>query len=404
MAILTANAAGEVSGKFTIPANVPAGAKGVAVLGAGGSYGVTTFTGRGTIRTEERRIVTTITENRVAFFDPLAQTFTLNESRHIAAVDLWFTVAGVDDVIVQLRDTDNGFPGRSVIAEKRVKPSSIITNGNHTRVTFDAPVWLDGGREFALVLLTDGADAAVAVAELGKFDASAQKWITSQAYQVGVLLSSSNAATWTAHQEKDLAFRLQAAKFTETSKTVSLGTVSLSDTSDLLAMLNVEVPATGANAEIIATAPDGTSYRMVPGRAVNLPTRINGNMSVSMQLTGTEKASPVVYPGMQFAAGDLQTSAIYVSRGFPCGTNARVSISFEALTTGSAEIAVALKKTDGSWQTVALTSGVEVGDGWVERKYVVTGFSATTTAVRLTLTGNAQNRPRVRKLRAVATD
>lgn len=403
MATLTANAAGEIAGKFTIPANVPAGAKAVAALGAGGAYGVATFTGRGTIRTEERRVVTTITESRW-WVDPLAQTFTLNEARHIAAVDLWFTVAGSHDVIVQLRETDAGFPGRTVLSEKRLHPTDIIANGNHTRVTFDAPVWIDAGREYALVIMTDGADAALSVAELGKFDANAQKWITSQAYQVGVLLSSSNASTWTAHQEKDLAFRLMAAKFTGTSKVVSLGNVAVADASDLLAMLNIEVPATGTKAELVATAPDGTSYRMTPGRAVNLPTRITGNLALSLQLSGASKASPVVYPGMQFVAGDMQESATYVSRTFACGTNARVAITLEALTPGSSDVTVEIMASDGSWQNVPLADGAEVGDNWIERKYIATGFTATTTAVRLTLAGSAQHRPRVRKLRAVATD
>lgn len=401
MANLTANAAGEISGKFTIPANVPAGAKAVAALGAGGSYGVATYTGRGTIVVDERRVVTTITETR---FDPLAQTFTLSEGRHVAAVDLWFTVAGDSDVMVQLRETDNGFPSRTVLAEKRVKASAIAASGNATRVAFDAPTWLAAGREYALVIMTDGADAALAVAELGKFDASAQKWITSQAYQVGVLLSSSNASTWTAHQEKDLAFRLLGAKFTNTSKVVNLGTVALTSASDLLALLNIDVPATGAKAELVATAPDGSSYRMAAGRPVNLPSRISGNVALALNLTGTEKASPVVYPGMQFAAGNLTESATYVTRTFACGTNARVAITFEALTPGGSTVTVELKKADGTWQSVALTSGVEVGDGWVERKHVVTGFTATTTAVRITIAGNAQYRPRVRKLRAVATD
>lgn len=403
MSILTANGAGEVSGKFTIPANIPVGSKAVAALGAGGSYGVTTFTGRGTITNEERRVVTTITENRY-WVDPLAQTFSLNEGRHVAGVDLWFTVAGADEVIVQVRDTDNGFPARQVLAEKRLKPADIKVGGNNTRVLFDSPVWLDGGREFALVILTDGADAAVSVAELGKFDAAAQKWITSQAYQVGVLLSSSNASTWTAHQEKDLAFRLLGCKFTAGTKTLDLGKVTVANTSDLLALLNIEVPATGTNAELVATAPDGAVYRMAPGRPINLPASINGNVALALQLTGTDKASPVVYPGMQFAAGDMQESATYVSRAFACGSNGRISITFEANTPGTSNVAVAIRKQDGTWQTLNLTSGAEVGDGWVERKYVLTGFTADTTAVRLTLNGSAQYRPRVRKLRAVATD
>lgn len=59
------------------------------------------------------------------------------------------------------------------------------------------------------------ADTAIKVAELGKYDAVNSRWVTSQSYQVGILLSSSNASTWTLHQNLDLTFRLLAAKFTE---------------------------------------------------------------------------------------------------------------------------------------------------------------------------------------------
>jgi hypothetical protein len=403
MATLVANAAGEVSGKFTIPAGIQAGTKAVRAVGAAGSAGVTSFTGRGTIRTEERRRVTTITETAQSS-DPLAQTFTMEAPRHIAGVDLWFAVAGANDVLVQIRDTLAGVPGSSVLAEKRIKPSEIIGSGQHTRILFDAPVWLDAGREYALVALTDSATAALHVAELGKFDATAQKWITGQAYQVGVLLSSSNASTWTAHQDKDLTFRLLAARFTATSRTIPLGVANVADCSDLLAEMTIDIPATGTNAQLLATAPSGEVFRMAPDKPVALPSRINGNVALSMLLEGNAVASPVLYPGMQFVAGDLEQSGTYVTRAFPAGTSARISVTFEAYVPGTATVTVEIQKQDGSWQTLTLTGGVDVGDGWVERSYILAGFTATQTRVRLTLTGTAAARPRVRKLRAVATD
>lgn len=412
MATLVANPAGEIAGKFTIPANILAGTKAVRVVGAGGQAGVTSFTGRGTIRTEERRRVNTITTNLSGevFFggggdrtDPLAQTFTLNEGRHVAGSDFWFVAKDSNDVIVQIRDTSVGVPGQNVLAEKRMKAADIAIGGASTRVLFDTPVWLDAGREYAVVLLSDSAVAAVAVAELGKFDSTAQKWITSQAYQVGVLLSSSNASTWTAHQDKDLAFRLLGCKFSSTTRSISLGNANLADASDLLAEMNIDIPATGTSAELLATAPGGEVYRMVPDQPIALPSRITGNVALQLNLTGTEKASPVVYPGLQFVGGDQQDSGIYVSRAFPCGTSSRVSITLEALTPGTSTILVEIEKADGSWQAVSLSSGVSVGDGWVERTHTVTGFTATNTRVRITLSGSAASRPRVRKLRAVAT-
>lgn len=401
MATLTANAAGVITGKFTIPANIRAGAKAVQAIGAGGQMGTATFTGRGTIRTEERRRITTTTEVRS---DPLAQTFTLTEGRHIAGVDLWFAVKdAARDVIVQIRDTANGVPAQNVLAEARVKPAEIAVGGAATRILFGAPVWLDSGREFAIVVLTDSATVSVFCAELGKFDSNAQRWITGQAYQVGVLLSSSNASTWTAHQDRDLTFRLLGCKFSATTRTIDLGSANLADASDLIAQANIDIPATGAAAQFLATTPGGEVLRMVPGQPLALPSRINGNVSLQLALEGTEKASPVLYPGVQFIGGDMEESAVYVSRAFVCGTSSRVAVTLEALMPGTSTITVEVQKADGSWQAVALTSGASVGDGWVERTHVVTGFTATQTRVRITLTGTAAARPRVRKLRAVAT-
>ncbi len=81
--MLIVNNQGQISGKIKIPANIPAGTKLVQFYGDKGSYGEATYTGKKTITIEERRRV--IAARRV---DPLAQTFTLNESRHIGAVVL----------------------------------------------------------------------------------------------------------------------------------------------------------------------------------------------------------------------------------------------------------------------------------------------------------------------------
>lgn len=400
---LVANAAGELSGKFMIPPGIPAGAKAVRAVTAGGLTAVASFTGRGQITTEERRTVTTVTETWVRV-DPLAQTFTLAESRHIPGADLWFANAGDKDILVQIRTTEAGFPGQNVVAEARIKHTAVASTTAATRVLFPAPVWLDAGIEYALVTLTDSATTALRVAQLSQFDADAQRWITGQAYQIGVLLSSSNASTWTAHQDKDLAFRLLGCNFTATERTIELGTATVADASDFLAQMNVDIPATGTGVEIRATAPDGTVYRMTPDAPIAVPARIDGAMALSVVLTGGAKVSPVLYPGIQFVAGDQEASGQYVSRAFPVGTTARVSVTFEAFTPGLSTVACEIQKGDGTWQALTLTSGTDVGDGWVERNYTVTGFTATVSRVRLTLAGTTAARPRVRKLRAVATD
>jgi hypothetical protein len=79
--MITANSQGVAEGSMTVPAGVPAGKVLVRVVGDQGSVGTTTYTASGTITTQSRRIVTTV----VTRYDPLAQTFTLTEGRHIAA-------------------------------------------------------------------------------------------------------------------------------------------------------------------------------------------------------------------------------------------------------------------------------------------------------------------------------
>lgn len=403
MAVLVANASGVLSGKFLVPAGIPVGTKSVRATGAAGLSSVAGYTSRGQITTEERRRVTTVTENWTSV-DPLAQTFTLTESRHVAGVDLWFANAGTKDVTIQIRNTQAGVPGRDVIAEQRIKTSQIAASGTATRVLWPAPVWLDAGTEYAIVALTDSATTALHVAQLGQFASHAGRWITSQPYQVGVLLSSSNASTWTAHQDKDLAFRLLGCSFTATSRTIALGSATVADASDLLAEMSVDIPATGVAAELRATAPDGTVYRMTPDTPISLPARINGAIALSMTLTGNEKVSPVLYPGIQFIAGDQEASGQYVSRAFAVGTSARLSITFEALTPGLSTVSCEYENSSGAWVAMTLTTGVDAGDGWVERNYTVTGITTPTTRVRLTLAGTTAARPRVRKLRAVATN
>ena len=47
-----------------------------------------------------------------------------------------------------------------------------------------------------------------------------------------MLLSSSNGFTWTPHQTQDLTFRLLGCRFSQTSKTVSLGQYTVTNLSD----------------------------------------------------------------------------------------------------------------------------------------------------------------------------
>ncbi len=399
-----ANAAGLLTGSFQIPQAIPAGAKLVEFLGAGGSYGSATYVGRGQIVTEtRRRILTTV----VRRWDPLAQTFTLPERRTIGGLELWFTTkGGTAPVIVQIRETQVGIPTTTVLTEGRLLAADIKTDGNATRVLLD-PVALEANREYALVVLTDDANHAVSVAELGKYDPRTG-WVTAQPYQIGVLLSSSNGITWTPHQTQDLTFRLLGCRFSQTSKTVSLGQYTVTNLSDVMALAGVERPAAGTDVQFLATDPQGRIYTLSEDQGLALSEKLSGNLAVSAKLTGTETASPILYPGTQLVFGTLEAAGDYLSRAIPAAATFNVSVTFDALTPGTSSVAVQAESgTSGSFQALSLSSGVEVGNGWVERTYKATSLVGVgadrTTRVKLALSGNPQHRPFVRNLRVIVT-
>ncbi len=171
---LIADDNGVIEGEFTVPAGVPAGTALVEFVGAQGSYGSASYTSTGSITTEQRRAITTATYN----YDPLAETFTLKESRHIAGIDLMFTNNGSSRITIQIRETTVGYPNKTVIAQANVSPANMNINGTYTRILFKNPIYLESGTEYAIVILTDDANAAVAVAELGKYDSVHSTWNT----------------------------------------------------------------------------------------------------------------------------------------------------------------------------------------------------------------------------------
>lgn len=399
-----ANSAGTISGSFTIPANVPAGTKLVEFLGSQGNYGAASFVGNGTITTEVRRQVTTITRFTPRV-DPLAQTFTLPATRVVHAIDLWFTAKGTKDVVVQIRECDLGFPSSTVLSQGRLNAAHIVLGGSHTRIPID-PLVIHANREYALVLMSDDNQHAVSVAQLGRYDGSSNTWVTAQPYQVGVLLSSSNASTWTAHQDQDLTFRLLAAQYTGTVKDVTLGTYAFTNASDLIALAGVDRPSPDTEVTFLITDADGKVHHLSEQSPLNLTDRISGTVTVTARLTGGGEHSPVLYPDVKTVVGDLQVMGDYISRSFTAAQSFSISVMLECQLPGSSSVAVyAESGSTGNWVAVPFDIGALASDGFDERFFRVSGLTGVggdhTTRVRIVLTGSPAHRPFVRNLRAV---
>ncbi|MFL5900995.1 MAG: DUF4815 domain-containing protein [Solirubrobacterales bacterium] len=392
-----ANGAGQITGTFTIPANIPAGAKDVVFTGSGGHVATATFVGEGVTVIEHHRIRNRRVRTHV---DPLAETFTLDNSQQATGVDLWFTAKGTSSIEVQIRETANGFPTNVVLSSARLAPAAINLGGASTRFVFDAPLFLTGEVEYAIVVLSDDAVAACSIAELGKQDPNTMQWVTAQPYQVGVLLSSSNATTWTAHQDRDLAFALLGAAFTQTTRTISLGSTTVTAATDLAVRATLDLPTDAADVKFLLTLPDSSVLTVGVDQSVRLAAAITGTVSVQAVLTGTASISPILFADVQLLWGVIGTTGTYYSRYILSGTSITAKVVVEVFLPGSSSITVDVKgDDDGTWTNLTSPVAVSMDDGWVELTYVSASRTDNTTAVRLTLSGSTSARPAARNLR-----
>lgn len=192
------------------------------------TYGVGYYTANGTLETKQN-VNTTITATKTTTksittywyeSDPLAQSFYIPEESGcmITSIDLYFqTKHSTIPVSVEIRDMVNGYPGPNIIKGGKVivYPDDIIVSENSsvaTNVKFEYPVYLEGGKEYCIVLITDCPDYNVWCSELGDYDLLQSAKIDKQPV-LGSLFKSQNNKTWTADQNSDLKYTLYRAKF-----------------------------------------------------------------------------------------------------------------------------------------------------------------------------------------------
>ena len=173
-----------------------------------------------TVRTN-RRVVSSRSWTVNPPRDPLAQTIRVNEETGIfnTKVDLFF--ASKDDnnipVIFQWRTTNNGVPTETVLplSEISIDPADIVVSQDGslpTSIEMQAPVYLEAGIEYAMVLLSDSTKYSVFISRIGEEDLITQTFISNQPY-LGSLFKSQNGSTWDASQWEDLKFTMYSASF-----------------------------------------------------------------------------------------------------------------------------------------------------------------------------------------------
>ena len=246
-----------------------------------------------TVRTN-RRVVSSRSWN-VNPPDPLAQTIRINEPSgiFITKCDIFFASKDDNDVplVFQIRTTTNGVPTETILpfSEVIVDPADIIISQDGslpTSIPMQAPVYLEAGIEYALVLLSDSTKYQVYISRIGEEDLVTQTFISNQPY-LGSLFKSQNGSTWDASQWEDLKFSLYSANFVREGNIV---------------LYNPEL--TEGNAQIPTLQPN----------SVNLESR-TVRLVLDQSLT-----DPELVPGNTITQADTQASGIYVgSAGISTG-------------------------------------------------------------------------------------
>ena len=153
--------------------------------------------------------------------DPLAQSFMIGEIEtglYATSLDLYFRNKSANvPVQMYLVTTDNGYPSQEVIpgSEVTLLPSQVNTSNDATAATnfkFEAPVYLQPGVEYAIVVLSNDDAYRMWLSEIGKDDVKTGEFIAKNPY-TGVMFKSQNASTWTADQNKDFKFSFYRAEY-----------------------------------------------------------------------------------------------------------------------------------------------------------------------------------------------
>ena len=256
---IVSNNAGEVDGWFVIPNNdtlrFRTGSRQVRLTDSSTNNRVlelssteSTYHAKGLLETRQQTILSTrqlvlertrlqerrnvLISSRTVRRDPVAQTFMIgNEPTGIflSSVDIFFQAIDPNlPIELSIVSVENGIPTQKTIPFSRVTklPGAVNTSPTdasaETKFMFDTPVYLQPGVEYAIVLISNSARYRVWHAEVGGTNVvpSGQTAETiNKNVNMGVLLKSQNASTWTPDQNKDLKFTLNRADFKTTSQT-----------------------------------------------------------------------------------------------------------------------------------------------------------------------------------------
>lgn len=389
---LVSNEFGEIEGSFYIP-NTPsrrfrAGAREFKLLDFQApnveqsiSRAFATYTAQGTLERRE----TTVTTIRplplpapeiIRYQDPIAQSFVIDkeEGCFITSADVFLSSkSSTVPLRVEIRAVELGLPTSRHVpgAQKLVRAANVKVSANpnindantYTRVTFDTPVYLEGFREYALVLIAETDDYNAWTAVMSEFTVGSNSRRITQQPSMGSFFKSQNGSTWTPDQSRNLMFRLNRAVFTSNT-----GTAYFENINNLGVRLRnnpLRVLESGSNPQVRVYHPNHGLYedsRVVLSGAANTRGLTSG------QINGTH----IILDAGDADSYVIQITGTSTSTGRGGGNGVRATENYTYTTMFVNANQMVLPRTQTSW-AAAITTGRSVAG--VEQPYVKSGYA-----------------------------
>lgn len=402
------NAQGKFDATFTVPSNQPCGTVAV-VLKSATSQGTAQYQANGRKQIIQDTVLTTTTV--VSPYDPLAQAFQFDEDTVLTKIDLFFATKDPNKAVtVQVRNMINGYPGTTCYATVNVPASDIKVSSDSstaTTVKFNQPVYCHANEQYCFVVLSDSNLYQMFVADLGAKDLITKQFITTQPYTAGVLFSSSNAMTWTAHQSTDLKFKLYKATYTGPGMVIFEDVDSQTITSLVLAAQSVDYKNNG----ILWEYSVGTTNVWLP-----LDTYVERDLNATATkiklratLNASQNSSVILSANTVNLVGFIsKTSGNYVSRVVTMNEHyTKVKVMFEAsIITGNSVRVYYQHDKSTAWNELTSPTITPVSEEFNKYEYKLESGLDTirpkTYRIKLVMSGsNPLTPPRIRKLMSI---
>ena len=266
---------------------------------------------------DRRTVITTRTETRqIGWYDPLAQSFIVDEPGGVflTGIDIFFRTKDANiPISMQIRTMENGYPTKDILpfSDVTISPDQVDLSDNAavpTRFTFRSPVYIKQSTEYCFVLLSDSNEYNVWISRMGDIDVSGTRTISEQPY-AGVLFKSQNASTWTADQYEDMKFTVYRAEFTATLGTAIFNNAELGKGNGGIHNL-IENPIQTLKPKQTLLLPVGNTYNFTIGaRLVQSPSGASGTITEFDAVSDPQKITITDIEG-QFSSGFLDANGV----------------------------------------------------------------------------------------------